>query len=254
VHAIGPLEPPPGSWWDPAGFWYGLHTLLDSVRIPYFREVLGRGRSASPRLLDIGSGGGFVAAGLGDIARVTGVDRSHAALRDASTAGLGSAIRADAHRLPFGDAVFDVVVCSEVLEHVEDPGSVIAEAARVTIPGGLFLFSTPTRTRLSRLALIEIGQRWWPTRVLPRDLHEWDRFLTPEELEVLFGAAGFAVRRIAGIGIRPRHLPRAVQALVLLRFGLIGYADAGERVELSVVDPPRFAMIGYAELTRQRTR
>ena len=253
MHSTATIVPSRGSWWDPAGFWYGLHTLFDPLRIAYFRAVLGDARM-SARVLDIGSGGGFVGVGLGDIARVTAVDRSHAAVREAHAVGAGAAVTTDAHRLPFSDATFDVVVCSEVLEHFEDPSRVITEAARVTAPGGLFLFSAPTRTWLSRLVLIEIGQRWWPTRVLPRDLHEWERFMTPEELDGLLVAAGFTVRHIAGVGIQPKDLPRALEALVLLRLGRIRYADAGGRIKLALVDHPRIAMIGHAELMAEPNR
>jgi SAM-dependent methyltransferase len=54
------------------------------------------------------------------------------------------ALRTDAQRLPFGDACFDRVICSEVLEHVADPARVALELARVLKPGGLLAVSVPT--------------------------------------------------------------------------------------------------------------
>lgn len=57
---------------------------------------------------------------------------------------------ADAARLPFPDASFDRVICSEVLEHVPDPDAALAEIARVLKPGGRFALSVP---------------RWWPEAI-----------------------------------------------------------------------------------------
>jgi len=241
---------PTGSWWHEAGFWYGLHTLLDPVRVPFFRVVLSGHRHEARRVLDVGSGAGFVADGLADTAQVTAVDLSLAAVAEARAAGVPLVVAADGSRLPFADDEFDGVICSEVLEHVADPERVVAEAARVTVHGGLFLFSTPARTLWSRLALIEAGQRWRLTRVLPPDLHDWGHFLTREELEDLLYRNGFQIRRITGIGIRVRSWPRVVATLALLKLGRIGYAEAGRRIHLTVTKSTRFAMIGYAERVR----
>ena len=243
-----PSDTTPGSsWWSETGFWYGLHTLLDPARVPFFRAVLNGHPPAARRVLDIGSGAGFVAVGLGDTARFTAIDRSHDAVLEARTAGVPLVAVADATHLPFGDATYDAVICSEVLEHVSDPARAIAEAARVTVPGGLFLFSTPARTVWSRLALIDAAQRWRLTRVLPADLHDWNDFLTREELAYYLERNGFLIRRIAGIGVRARSWPRLLVALALLKMGRIGYAEAGRRIDLMVTDNTQLAMIGYAE-------
>src|SRR5207244_4036737 len=53
------------------------------------------------------------------------------------------AVQGDAHRLPFPDASFDVVLCFETLEHVESPHRVILELARVCWPGGRCFISVP---------------------------------------------------------------------------------------------------------------
>jgi len=249
LHAGRRRLPTSHSWWDEEGFWYGLHTLLDPVRIPFFREALRAQASEAPLVLDVGSGAGFVAVELGDQACMVAIDRSHPPLVEAQAAGVPAMAVADAARLPFPDATFDAVICSEVLEHVEDPAAVIAEAARVTAPGGLFLFSTPARTWWSRLVLITAAQRWRLTRVLPPDLHDWGAFLTPETVSDLLTGSGFRIRRISGIGVRARRWPAALGALSLLRLGRIGYAEAGRRISLTTIDSTRLAMIGCAERT-----
>ena len=54
-------------------------------------------------------------------------------------------LRGDATRLPFPDATFDVVITSEVLEHITDDSAAIAEMSRVLRPGGRFAASVPAR-------------------------------------------------------------------------------------------------------------
>lgn len=49
----------------------------------------------------------------------------------------------DAQELHFEDSSFDVVVCSEVIEHVDHPGNVLSEINRVLVPGGVLVLSTP---------------------------------------------------------------------------------------------------------------
>lgn len=55
----------------------------------------------------------------------------------------GSAVVADGQRLPFPDAAFDAAISINVLEHVPDPATFIAEAARVLRPGGRIVIVTP---------------------------------------------------------------------------------------------------------------
>ncbi len=54
-------------------------------------------------------------------------------------------IKADGEALPFASDSFDMVLCEHVFEHLERPGAVLAECARVLRPGGRLLFLTPNR-------------------------------------------------------------------------------------------------------------
>ncbi len=233
-------------WWDSDGFLFGLHELLNPVRVPFIANELHRAHART--VLDVGCGGGFVAEALaGGGFTVTGIDRSMAAATAAARSAFSTThyIGADAHRLPFDDAVFDGVILSEVLEHVERPGVAFSEAARVLAPGGALVVTGPNRTFLSRLVLIWLAQDW-PTGVLPKGLHEYRRFLQPQEVAVWCERAGLKPGVIRGIGIRPRHLPSAMAAIARLRRGTITYPRAAGSIRLAEVRPPVIAYMASA--------
>ena len=111
-------------------------------------------------VLDLGCGEGRHVHGLhvlGGI-NVVGLDRDGPSL-DKAREGLDmlpaatattAFVEGDAYRTPFADATFDAVICSEVLEHLEDYHAALAEIARVLKPGGVFVATVP---------------RAWPERI-----------------------------------------------------------------------------------------
>lgn len=117
-----------------------------------------------------------------------------------------------AEALPFGDGSFDVVLCSQVLEHVERPGRVLAELHRVLRPGGIVLLSTHGVVRYHGTVdrRTDDFRRWtWSGLELEfRQAARWEwidvcpnggtasalAFLIGRELEVVLGGVG--LRRV----------------------------------------------------------
>ena len=113
------------------------------------------GYAAGKRVLDLASGAAYGSGILraGNARRVVSADISPEAFREAelpaSGAGAVCGVLADASRLPFRDASFDLYASFETIEHVEDDHAVVREARRVLAPGGVFLCSTPEREVIS---------------------------------------------------------------------------------------------------------
>ncbi len=117
------------------------------------------GLSRGTRVLDLGCGFGRHSWQVfhSDGVFLVGADRDHyrlrcarfmlASMRMQGIDGGGSAhvVMADAARLPFADGSFDVVICSEVLEHLPDDRAALREMARVLAPGGRLALSVPRR-------------------------------------------------------------------------------------------------------------
>lgn len=199
-------------WWDPKGSSAMLHKL-NPVRLGFMRSALdahfgGDGKSRFPLIdrsaLDVGCGAGLLCEPLARLgATVTGVDAAPeniaAAKAHAAVSGLQIDYRAGEIAAQ-GLGQFDVVTSMEVIEHVHDPAVFIGELKRHLKPDGLLLLSTPNRTSASRLFLVEAAERLGQ---VPRGTHDWDKFLTPDELTALLDDAGIEIVDMQGIAFSP---------------------------------------------------
>jgi len=115
----------------------------------YCRYLFASRLAARKRVLDVACGAGYGADCLAQAASsVTAIDLSPEAVASARATYPAPAIRflaADARCLPFPDASFDLITAFEVIEHLEDPQSLLAEARRLLAPGGQLVVSTPNR-------------------------------------------------------------------------------------------------------------
>lgn len=198
-------------WWNPNGSSKLLHQI-NPVRLAYIREHaldhFGRDPRARCALeglsaLDVGCGAGLLTEPMARMgAKVTGLDAApeNVAVARAHAESMGLAIdyrQGSLEALADGGARFDIVTCLEVVEHVADLDSFLAALARVVAPGGMLVFSTPNRTPQSYLALITLGERL--LRFIPKGAHDWNKFLTPDELRERLARAGLAVRHMSGL-------------------------------------------------------
>lgn len=170
----------------------------------YARYLFASRLAARKRVLDIACGAGYGAECLArTAASVTAIDLAPdaaAAARQAYGSPSISFLAADARRLPFPDSSFDLIVAFEVIEHLENPADLLAEARRLLAPGGQFVVSTP-----NRLYYAETRKLSGPNPYHVREL-EFDEFRTA--LQETFPSVTLFLQNHAGsLVIRPALAP-----------------------------------------------
>lgn len=197
-------------WWDPNGPQKPLHAL-NPARLGYVRE---RTTLRGARVLDVGCGAGLLSEAMAaEGALVTAIDLAPDLIKIAKLHRLESGVEVD-YRLIAAEALaeespgqFDAVTCMEMLEHVPDPGSVIAACATLLKPGGRLFLSTLNRTPAA-FALAIVGAEYI-ARMLPTGTHQYRDFIKPSELAAWLRAAGLALEDVSGLIYDPlRHRAR----------------------------------------------
>ena len=201
-------------WWDPAGSSAMLHKL-NPARLGYLRQRIDAHWGGDPtarrplegkRALDIGCGGGLLAEPLARLgAAVTAIDAAPEAITvakaHAEAQGLAIDYRtAGTEVLAAAGEQFDLVTSMEVIEHVADPAAFVKGLAALLAPGGIMILSTPNRTPLSRMAMIQAGEG---LGLVPKGTHDWNKFLTPDELTSHLEEAGLHVVERMGLSFSP---------------------------------------------------
>jgi len=199
-------------WWDPKGPMASLHQvnplrlrfIRDAVDVHWGGETKARQPLTGKRALDAGCGAGLICEPLARLgAEVTGVDASTENIGVASSHAEGAGLEikyleGELDALELG--AFDLVISLEVIEHVADKRAFIASLAAKLKPEGLLIMSTPNRTTASKLLLVEAAER---VGFVPRGTHDWDDFVTPEELQELLSEAKLKMDDPRGISWRP---------------------------------------------------
>ncbi|MBI1201800.1 MAG: bifunctional 2-polyprenyl-6-hydroxyphenol methylase/3-demethylubiquinol 3-O-methyltransferase UbiG [Rhodopseudomonas sp.] len=203
------------TWWDPRGPMASLHKF-NPVRLGYIRDQAAAHFDRDPkkldslkglRMLDIGCGGGILSEPLARLgAAMVGADPAEKniaiARAHAEDSGLEIDYRATtAETLAEAGETFDIVLAMEVVEHVVDVKAFVATCATMVRPGGLMIAATLNRT-LKSFALAIVGAEY-VLRWLPRGTHQWDKFVTPTELETAFERAGLDVVAERGVIYNP---------------------------------------------------
>jgi SAM-dependent methyltransferase len=142
------------------------------------------------RVLDLGCGAGAFLTALRDAgADPVGAEIAEAAAERARATGVEVRLLEADGTLPFGHGEFDLVWCSEVLEHVPDALGLLQETRRVLKPGGRALLTVPYHGRFQAAA---VALTRFEAHFDPMGQHV--RFFTRSSLTAILEAAGFEPR------------------------------------------------------------
>jgi len=242
------------TWWDEEEALGILRTWFNPVRFSYFQRILTGVSQLDPHgltLLDVGCGGGLLSEEFARLGcQVAGLDPSEASLaiarEHARQEGLKIAYQAGVgEQLPFADASFDIVICCDVLEHVNDLERVLKEIARVLKPGGYFFYDTINRTFFAWFADIQVAQVWKITRFMPPNLHDWRKFIKPRELLHCLQNCQLSNREMRGISPRANPL-RSFVLFLQHKQGKITLSTMGKRIDFHESKDLVGSYMGYA--------
>ncbi len=201
---VAKFEAMAAEWWDPAGKFKPLHMLnpcrlgyiTDQIAAEFERDLNAQRPFDGLRILDIGCGGGLLCEPMARLgAEVVGADAAPRNIPVAQLHAEQSGLAIDYRQTTAEDMAqageqFDVVLNMEVVEHVASPIDYLTACHDLLKPGGLHICSTLNRNAKSYLMAIigaEQVMRW-----LPKGTHDWNKFITPDELYDLLHRAGLS--------------------------------------------------------------
>ena len=198
-------------WWNPKGKFRPLH-LFNPARISFIKDKLISHFTLNPnsekpleklKILDIGCGGGLLCEPLNRLgATITGIDASN---NNIEVAKLHSKemnlnieyIHAAPENLDLKSNTYDAVLCMEVVEHLKDVNLFIENCSKLIKKNGIMFIATINKNLKSYIFAIlgaEYVLRW-----LPIGTHNWDKFFTPQDLEIITSKNNFMADKIVGM-------------------------------------------------------
>ncbi len=198
-------------WWDPVG---KFKTVLDfnRARSAFIQRQIANYFNISEKdfshlaVLDIGCGGGLLSEPLARKgAQVSGIDASSTSIEvakaHAEQSGLTIHYRHMLSSQLDRDEKYDVVLNTEVIEHVPDQQQLVDECCSRLRPGGLLIMATLNRTLASYL--IGIVGAEYVLRLLPIGTHSWFKFVKPREMSSMVAKHHLSPYASVGLKFKP---------------------------------------------------
>ncbi|PIA12914.1 ubiquinone biosynthesis O-methyltransferase [Coemansia reversa NRRL 1564] len=196
---------------------------MNKTRVKYIRQILedlyGKDAVTKKRglsLVDVGCGGGLATESLARMGlKVLGIDASHENIAIASIHAQNDPMLSNnleyrqvtaeqlvSESVNSGrDGVFDAVVSLEVIEHVNDPLSFVQSLVNLAKPNAPIFISTINRTILSFMVDILVPE--YILRVIPSGTHDFQKFITPDELSIMITNSGANTLDTRGLILNP---------------------------------------------------
>lgn len=191
-------------WWDLNGSMGALHTI-NPLRVQFIADGL---PMAGKKILDVGCGGGILTEALAKAgAQATGIDLSLESIEVANLHASQQGLKVEYRYENIEETAsqhageFDAITCMEMLEHVPEPGKIIAACAKLLKPGGHAFYSTINRTPKALLFVIIGGE--YILRLLRRGTHTYSKFIRPHELKAWAQTSGLEFQRLASLIYNP---------------------------------------------------
>ncbi len=196
-------------WWDPNGKFKPLHKF-NPIRIKYIKENITKNFKLKNKLkplsgvsiLDIGCGGGLLSEPMKRLgAEVTGIDASEKNIKIAKLHSKKSKLKinylcSSPEKLKVKKK-FDVILNMEIVEHVEDINFFLKNSSDLLKKNGIMFIATINKTLKSYIFAI-IGAEYI-LRWLPIGTHEWEKFVTPEQLKDILKKYNLSINRLDGM-------------------------------------------------------
>lgn len=186
-------------WWDKSGPFSALHKM-SNARIEFIKNnanrIVNNEKTETKFLdglecLDIGCGGGILSERLSRLgARVTGIDASESSINVAKQHSIKSRLEINYRCITTTDLLknekekflnkFDIVIASEVIEHVNERKVFLSDISKLCRSGGLVVFTTINKSFLG----IMLGKFFAENilNVVPKNTHNPEKFISPQEL------------------------------------------------------------------------
>ncbi|WP_019519024.1 bifunctional 2-polyprenyl-6-hydroxyphenol methylase/3-demethylubiquinol 3-O-methyltransferase UbiG [Faucicola boevrei] len=207
---IGKFTALANEWWDKNGAFATLHDI-NPLRLNWIQEQTKCHQNSDltgKKVLDVGCGGGILSHSMAERgAVVTGIDLGRENVEVAKIHAEKTAQAIDFQCICVEDLAkthagqFDVVTCMEMLEHVPNPQSIIDACFELLKPNGVLVMSTINRNAKSYLFAI-IGAEYI-LRLLDKGTHDFNKFITPAELDRFAERSGFKRQDLIGLHYNP---------------------------------------------------
>lgn len=219
-----------------------LH-LANRARVGYINEIIqpffgGRVNRKEIKVVDVGCGGGLATECLARIGySVTGLDVSPENIEVAKDhAGKDEAfannpieylaVPVEEH-ISEREEYYDVAVCLEVIEHVDNLEGFVRDVCKLVKPGGILVFSTLNRTITSYIVTIILGE--YVLGIIDKGTHSMDKFVKPFELNAMLNDSGCYQIDIVSLGYNPLSGSWFTCPPLICNEPLIGYAHASRK-------------------------